>query len=212
MPIQQRIGWIAAAVLALTLPIWLDAVLAPGDSLTIWTWSDARATVERGIAILFVVSAFVGYLFFRKAAKDWKEWKAIRFGLGMWSALVILFSGSTFYLFGISVQSEAASYERDNFVVRTIQSEAVDGTSHFVTVMSCERKITSQTVIYLDEFTGGNGAGFRESDEEESILFIDYTNEGRVLNTTSFDLDSLYNQCVSGSSPRPNPNAVGSGA
>lgn len=206
MPTQQRIGWIAAAVLALTLPIWLDAVLAPGNSLTIWTWSDARATVERGIAVLFFASAIAGYFLFRKGAKDWKEWKTIRFGLGMWIVLVVLFSGYTFYLFGISEQTQAASYERENFVVRIIQSESIQNTSHFVTIMSCDRKLTSQTVIYLDEFTGGNGAAFREDEQENNVLIVDYTTEGRVLNSTSFDLDSLYTQCVSGQSPRPNPN------
>jgi len=205
MPIHQRIGWLAAAVLALTLPIWLDQLIAPGERLTIWTWTESRATFEQGISIVFVLSAIAGFFLFRQGAKDWREWSALRFGLGIWIALVLLFSGYTFWIFGLSEQTEAASFERDHFEIRTIQSSGADGSFHFLTIMSCDRNMLSQRVIYLDEFVGGNGARFTENTENENLLTIEYSNEGRVLNETTFDLDTLYRQCMSGESPRPSP-------
>ncbi|CUS47635.1 MAG: hypothetical protein HLUCCO02_11185 [Idiomarinaceae bacterium HL-53] len=205
MPIHQRIGWLAAAVLSLTLPIWLDPLIAPGDRLTIWTWTESRGIAEQGISILFVFSAIAGFFLFRQGAKDWREWKTLRFGLGIWITLVILFSGYTFWIFSLTEQTETASFERDHFEVRTIQSSGTDGSFHFLTVMSCDRQLLSQRVIYLDEFVGGNGAQFSEQPDDENLLTIQYTNEGRVLNETVFDLDELYRQCMTGESPRPSP-------
>ncbi len=208
MKVQQRIVWIGLAALALTLPIWFDAVLAPGDRLFFWRWTEFQMTAESLVSVSFLVAAVAGYFFFRKGAGDWPQWPLLRIGLGVWIFMVTLFVGFSVWMYSIGEQRMAAEYHHERFDVRAIEVQGMMDEPRFLIVMSCDQSLIHQRVIHIDQFMGGDDVSFALSETENYTLNVDFTNEGRVLHAVALDLDSLHRQCLRGESPRPSPFAL----
>ncbi|MCC5855263.1 MAG: hypothetical protein JJU10_06215 [Idiomarina sp.] len=201
MPIQQRLVWLGLAALTLTVPIWFDAVLTPSDKLFFWRWTEQQMQFESMIAIMFLVSAAVGFFCFWRGAKDWDQWPILRIGLWIWVALVTLFVGFSLYMYSLGQQTEVATYEGDRFEVRAIKTESGYAEAPWLlVVMSCDRSALYQRVIQVDRFMGGDDVRLTP---ENDMLLVEYTNEGRTLHEVTLDLDSLHRQCLRGESPRP---------
>lgn len=208
MKVQQRIVWIGLAALALTLPIWFDAVLAPGDRLFFWRWTDFQMTAESWVSVSFLIAAIAGYFFFRQGAKDWEQWPVLRIGIGIWIFMVALFVGFSVWMYSSGEQRLAAEFQDERFDVRAIEVKGMMDEPRFLIVMSCDQSLLHQRVIHIDQFMGGDDVRFVPSETEAFLLKVEYTNEGRVLHEVDLDLDSLHRQCLRGESPRPSPFAL----
>lgn len=205
MPVQNRIVWIAIAALLLTLPMWFDLVLMPGEAVFAWRWTEHQVLVESLISIGFLVGAVVGYFLLRKGLQDLKEWRMIRIGVGVWIALIALFVAFTIYMYNLGTQEVAATYETEDFTITAVQLTGGEDHTEFFVVMSCAHTGPYKRLIYIDRYTGADEIEFAEASSGEQ-LYAHYSLEGREQLRQTYDLPELYQQCLDSDSPRPVEN------
>lgn len=66
--------------------------------------------------------------------------------------------------------------------------------------MSCDFRGLYKRVIHIDRFVGADDVEFQRDSE---YLLASYTLHGRELREQSYDIEALYQQCLTGESPRP---------
>lgn len=199
MPIQQRIVFIGLAIILLTIPVWFDAVTMPGDYVFVWRWTEAQIIFESLITIGFLIAAIAGFFVLRRAAIDWQYWKIARLGITIWIAMLTLLTLFSLLVYYAGDQEIRASYEGEGYTISALGSGTED-TSQFFVVMSCDQRGIYKRVIHIDRFIGADAVEFRRNGEN---LNAHYTIEGRELRYQTYELPELYQQCLTGESPRP---------
>ncbi|MFU8785255.1 hypothetical protein [Aliidiomarina sp.] len=199
MPAQQRAMWIGLSILLLTIPVWFDAVAMPGDYLFIWRWTETQVIFESLITTGFLVAAIAGYFTLRRGVGDWQHWKIARLGVGIWIAMIALLTLFSLVMYYAGNQQAIDTYEGEGYTISALGSGSADNSQIFV-VMSCDYRGVYKRVIHLDRFVGADNVEFRRDGQ---TLFGHYTLEGRELRYQEYDLEALYQQCLTGDSPRP---------
>lgn len=199
MSMQERALWVGLAVLLLTLPVWFDAVVMPGDYVFIWRWTASQVIYEGLITVGFLVAAMAAYGMLRKVALSWQHWKILRLGLAIWIAMLTLLTLFSLAVYYAGNQTALAAYEGEGFNVSALGS-GVGAEGQIFVVMSCDYRGLYKRVIHLDRFVGADNVDFRRSGNS---LFGHYTLEGRELRYQEYDIAALHQQCLTGDSPRP---------
>ncbi|RUO37728.1 hypothetical protein CWE13_07210 [Aliidiomarina shirensis] len=199
MAVQQRVIWIGLAIILLTIPVWFDAVVMPGDYVFIWRWTESQIIFESLITVGFLIAAIVGFFVLRKAALDWQYWKIARLGVSIWIAMLVLLTLFSLLIYYAGDQDVRAEFEGEGFTVSALGS-GVEENSQFFVVMSCDQRGMYKRVIHIDRFIGADDVEFRADGEN---LNAHYTIEGRELRYQTYVLPELYQQCLTGESPRP---------
>ncbi|MCL4409629.1 MAG: hypothetical protein M1356_04830 [Gammaproteobacteria bacterium] len=203
---QQRILWVSISILLLTIPVWFDAVTLPGDFVYVWRWTDSQIIYESLITVMFLVAAIVAYGLLRKAVGEFAQWKILRIGVAIWIAMIailVLFSLAMYYA---GNQSTLADYDGEGYNVVAMGSGIAEDTEEgqaasgqIFVVMSCDYRGLYKRVIHIDRFVGADDVSLRRDGE---YLLASYTLHGRELREQSYDLEALYQQCLTGESPR----------
>ncbi|RUO35693.1 hypothetical protein [Aliidiomarina sanyensis] len=198
---QQRIIWICLAVILLTMVVWFDAVMLPGDYLFFWRWTESQIIFESLITVGFLVAAIFGYFILRKGAGDWSQWKTLRLGIFIWIGMIGLLTLFSLFVYTFGNQEISDKYEGDGYTVTALGSVIEsEGVGDFFIVMSCDYRGIYKRVIHIDRVTGVEDVAFVF---ENDMLRASYRIEGREQRYTELDVNALYEQCLSGESPRP---------
>lgn len=199
MAIQQRVIWISLAIILLTIPVWFDAVMMPGDYVFVWRWTESQIIFESLITVGFLIAAIAGYFVLRRAALDWQYWKIARLGISIWIAMLVLLTMFSLLIYYAGDQNIRAEFEGEGYTVSALGSGTEENSQFFV-VMSCDQRGLYKRVIHIDRFIGADNVEFRTDGEN---LNAHYTIEGRELRYQTYALPELYQQCLTGESPRP---------
>ncbi|RUO23337.1 hypothetical protein CWE08_01425 [Aliidiomarina iranensis] len=199
MAVSQRVIWIGLAILLLTIPVWFDAVVMPGDYVFVWRWTESQIIFESLITVGFLLAAIAGYFLLRRVALDWQYWKIARLGIFIWIAMLVLLTAFSLLIYYAGDQDVRAEYEGEGYTVSALGS-GVEENSQFFVVMSCDQRGIYKRVIHIDRFIGADDVEFRLDGEN---LNAHYTIEGRELRYQTYALGDLYQQCLTGDSPRP---------
>lgn len=190
----QRLGWLVLAMVALSVPLWYEIALQPGNYVFAWRWTEQQGLVESIVSVLHVVLVIWGVFMLKRAVGDMPQWPLIRIGAWIWVGMVALFALFSVVMNQVGEHSVVESVEGDGYRINFVR---IAGTQEEYTqmnaVLSCNHTMLYKNVLYLERLVGVDNV--QVSMDGDNIMTVNYRSETTTVREEAYDIDDFYRRC-----------------
>lgn len=190
----QRLGWLVLAMVALSVPLWYEIALQPGNYVFTWRWTEQQGLIESIVSVLHVVIVVWGVFMLRRAVGDMPQWRLIRIGAWVWVGMVTLLAVFSVVMNQVGEHSVVESVEGEGYQINFVR---IAGTQEeyiqMNAVLSCNHSILYKNVLYLERLVGVDNV---QVTTENGDMAVVYRSGTTIVREESYDIDDFYRRCL----------------